>query len=170
MALNPMTEVELQDLPDKDPPKDLVIRDESLRHSIDVQEYEEQPTNHDPKYVPNKTLENTLLALTTSDCGPSGENGWSCHWSAGSALSGEYSSIRNGCVAALKCNSPLASSIFAPATSLMNAEFDNDSTTLSTFTVSFFILGYVVSVPPLTNTNELLSGTWHRLVPSSQLR
>ncbi|KAI0436980.1 putative MFS multidrug transporter [Xylaria telfairii] len=40
--------------------------------------------------------------------------------------------------------SPLASSIFAPATSLMNAEFHNDSATLSTFTVSFFILGYVV--------------------------
>ncbi|KAI0479880.1 putative MFS multidrug transporter [Xylaria cf. heliscus] len=40
--------------------------------------------------------------------------------------------------------SPLASSIFAPATTLMNAEFHNDSATLSTFTVSFFILGYVV--------------------------
>ncbi|KAI1120243.1 putative MFS multidrug transporter [Nemania abortiva] len=40
--------------------------------------------------------------------------------------------------------SPLASSIFAPATSLMDAEFHNDSATLTTFTVSFFILGYVV--------------------------
>ncbi|KAI8631183.1 synaptic vesicle transporter [Xylariaceae sp. FL1651] len=40
--------------------------------------------------------------------------------------------------------SPLASSIFAPATSLMNAEFHNDSETLTTFTVSFFILGYVI--------------------------
>ncbi|RYC65481.1 hypothetical protein CHU98_g734 [Xylaria longipes] len=40
--------------------------------------------------------------------------------------------------------SPLASSIFAPATSLMNAEFHNHSATLSTFTVSFFILGYVI--------------------------
>ncbi|CAJ2509286.1 Uu.00g143120.m01.CDS01 [Anthostomella pinea] len=40
--------------------------------------------------------------------------------------------------------SPLASSMFAPATSLMNAEFRNDDETLTTFTVSFFILGYVV--------------------------
>ncbi|KAI1747785.1 synaptic vesicle transporter [Xylaria castorea] len=40
--------------------------------------------------------------------------------------------------------SPLASSILAPATSLIDAEFHNDSATLSTFLVSFFILGYVV--------------------------
>ncbi|KAH6657146.1 synaptic vesicle transporter [Truncatella angustata] len=40
--------------------------------------------------------------------------------------------------------SPLASSMFAPATSLMNAEFHNHSETLTTFTVSFFILGYVI--------------------------
>ncbi|KAI1379223.1 major facilitator superfamily domain-containing protein [Hypoxylon crocopeplum] len=44
----------------------------------------------------------------------------------------------------LKFHSPLASSMFAPATSLMNEEFHNDSETLTTFTVSFFILGYVV--------------------------
>ncbi|KAH8193720.1 hypothetical protein TruAng_012119 [Truncatella angustata] len=36
------------------------------------------------------------------------------------------------------------SSMFAPATSLMNAEFHNHSETLTTFTVSFFILGYVI--------------------------
>ncbi|KAH6985271.1 major facilitator superfamily domain-containing protein [Ilyonectria destructans] len=40
--------------------------------------------------------------------------------------------------------SPLASSMFAPATSLMNDEFHNDSETLTTFTVSFFIMGYVI--------------------------
>ncbi|KAI1821152.1 putative MFS multidrug transporter [Xylaria intraflava] len=40
--------------------------------------------------------------------------------------------------------SPLGSSIFAPAAPLMDAEFHNDSATLTTFTVSFFILGYVV--------------------------
>ncbi|KAK6076368.1 major facilitator superfamily transporter [Seiridium cupressi] len=40
--------------------------------------------------------------------------------------------------------SPLASSMFAPATSLMNDEFHNKDATLTTFTVSFFILGYVV--------------------------
>ncbi|KAI1167616.1 synaptic vesicle transporter [Nemania serpens] len=40
--------------------------------------------------------------------------------------------------------SPLASSMVAPATGLLNEEFHNDSETLTTFTVSFFILGYVV--------------------------
>ncbi|KAI0809857.1 major facilitator superfamily domain-containing protein [Xylaria sp. FL0064] len=40
--------------------------------------------------------------------------------------------------------SPLASSMLAPATGLMNEEFHNDSETLTTFTVSFFILGYVI--------------------------
>ncbi|KAI3316846.1 putative MFS multidrug transporter [Xylariaceae sp. AK1471] len=49
-----------------------------------------------------------------------------------------------GIVSWLCLVSPLASSIFAPATSLMNAEFHNHSSTLTTFTVSFFILGYVV--------------------------
>ncbi|KAM0806558.1 putative Synaptic vesicle transporter [Seiridium cardinale] len=40
--------------------------------------------------------------------------------------------------------SPLASSMFAPATSLMNDEFHNEDSTLTTFTVSFFLMGYVV--------------------------
>ncbi|KAI0538954.1 major facilitator superfamily domain-containing protein [Xylaria digitata] len=40
--------------------------------------------------------------------------------------------------------SPLASSILAPAISLMNKEFQNYSDVLTTFTVSFFILGYVI--------------------------
>ncbi|KAI1176528.1 major facilitator superfamily domain-containing protein [Nemania sp. FL0916] len=40
--------------------------------------------------------------------------------------------------------SPLASSILAPATPLLDAEFNNHSQILSTFAVSFFILGYVV--------------------------
>lgn len=103
MASNPTTEVELQDLPGKDLAKDHIIQDESLRHSLDVQEHEEQPENHDPKYVPDEILEDTLLALTTSDCGPSAASGWSCHWSVGSALSGEYPSTLTALSAVLRC-------------------------------------------------------------------
>lgn len=169
MAENHATEYELQDSPGKDLPKDLDIQDQTLRHSLDVAEYEEQPTNYDPKYVPNIILEDTILVLTITDYGQLAASGWLCHSSVGSASSGEDPSMLSIIVALLKCNSPLASSIFAPATSLMSAEFDNDSTTLSTFTVSFFILGYVVSRTPLGNTNELSPRTWLRSAPSSPL-
>lgn len=54
MALNDPMVDELQDDSVKDLPKDLVIRDQSLRHSLEVEEHEEQPQNYDPKYVPNK--------------------------------------------------------------------------------------------------------------------
>lgn len=40
--------------------------------------------------------------------------------------------------------SPFASSIFAPAVSYMDAEFNNDSVLLSTLSVSVFVLGYVI--------------------------
>ncbi|KAK7733262.1 hypothetical protein SLS63_004791 [Diaporthe eres] len=70
MALDHKTDLELQDPSGKDLPKDLVIGDQTLRHSLDVQEYEEQPTNYDPKYVPNNILDGTLLELMTADCGP----------------------------------------------------------------------------------------------------
>ncbi|KAI1503157.1 major facilitator superfamily domain-containing protein [Biscogniauxia marginata] len=84
-------------------------REETLDHSIDIEDIEEPTVNYDPKSWPlgRKWL---ILALVS----------WLC------------------------LVSPLASSMFAPATSLMNDEFDNDSDTLTTFTVSFFILGYVV--------------------------
>lgn len=93
MALNQTTDLELQDSPGKDLPKDIVVGDQTLRHSLDVQEYEEQPKNYDPKYEPNNILDDTLLALITADCGPLAVSGWLCHWSAGSALSGEDTSI-----------------------------------------------------------------------------
>lgn len=89
MAQNHLTEHELQDVSGKDLPKDLVVGDQTLRHSVEVQEYEEQPKNHDPKYVPNNSLENTLLALTSADYGPLAASGWLCRWSVGCALSGE---------------------------------------------------------------------------------
>lgn len=95
MALDHTTDLELQDPSVKDLSKDLVIGDQTLRHSLDVQEYEEQPTNYDPKYVPNNILDGTLLELMTADCGPLAVSGWSCHWSAGFALSGEDTSILN---------------------------------------------------------------------------
>lgn len=89
MAQNHMTEHELQDVSGKDLPKDLVIRDQTLRHSLEVQEYEEQPKNYDPKYMPNIILEDTLLVLTTADFGPLAASGWLCRLSVGFALSGE---------------------------------------------------------------------------------
>lgn len=95
MALNQTTDLELQDSPGKDLPKDIVVGDQTLRHSLDVQEYEEQPKNYDPKYVPNKIFDDTLLALITTDCGPLAVSGWLCHWSAGSALSGKDTIILN---------------------------------------------------------------------------
>lgn len=89
MAQNHLTEHELQDASGKDLPKDLVVRDQTLRHSVEVQEYEGQPKNHDPKYVPNNSLEDTLLALTPADYGPLAASGWLCRLSVGFALSGE---------------------------------------------------------------------------------
>lgn len=49
MDQNSTTDLELQDVPGKDLPKDLVIGDQTLHSSLDVQEYEEQPENYDPK-------------------------------------------------------------------------------------------------------------------------
>ncbi|KAI7786602.1 hypothetical protein LA080_003331 [Diaporthe eres] len=70
MALDHTTDLELQDPSVKDLSKDLVIGDQTLRHSLDVQGYEEQPTNYDPKYVPNNILDGTPFELMTADCGP----------------------------------------------------------------------------------------------------
>lgn len=89
MAQNHMTEHELQDLSGKDLPKDLVIRDQTLRQSLEVQEYEEQPKNYDPKYVTDNIPRDTLLALITADYGPLAASGWLCRWSVGFALSGK---------------------------------------------------------------------------------
>lgn len=86
MSQDSTTDLELQELPGKDLPKDIVLQDQTLRHSVDVQEYEEQPKNYDPKYEPNNILDDTLLALINADCGPLAVSGWSCHWSVGCAL------------------------------------------------------------------------------------
>ncbi|KAG8160987.1 hypothetical protein KVR01_009251 [Diaporthe batatas] len=91
MAPDPATEHEIQDLAAKNTAKDLNIRDQTLRHSLDVQEYEEQPNNYDPKCVPHIVPNDTLLTLINADCGPSAASGWSCHWLAGSAWSAPLS-------------------------------------------------------------------------------
>jgi hypothetical protein len=49
--MNQTTEHQLEDLPGKDLPEDPVIRDQNLRSSLDVQEFEEQPKDYDPKYA-----------------------------------------------------------------------------------------------------------------------
>ncbi|KAH8789469.1 major facilitator superfamily domain-containing protein, partial [Hyaloscypha sp. PMI_1271] len=51
--------------------------------------------------------------------------------------------------------SPLASSMFAPAVSFMDAEFHNDSLLLSSLTVSIFVLGFVCGPLLLAPLSEI---------------
>lgn len=50
-----------------------------------------------------------------------------------------------GLISALTIISPLASSMFAPAVSFMAEEFKVTNTTLLSFSVSIYLLGYTVS-------------------------
>lgn len=51
--------------------------------------------------------------------------------------------------------SPLASSMFAPGVSFMDATFHNTSTILSSLTVSIFVLGYVIGPLILAPLSEI---------------
>jgi MFS family permease len=51
--------------------------------------------------------------------------------------------------------SPLASSMFAPAVSFMDAEFHNDSLLLNSLTVSIFVLGFVCGPLLLAPLSEI---------------
>lgn len=58
-------------------------------------------------------------------------------------------------VADISINSPLASSMFAPAVPLVEEEFHFSNTNLGTFVVSIFVLGFAVgplAVAPLSET------------------
>jgi multidrug resistance protein len=58
-------------------------------------------------------------------------------------------------IASITFISPLASSMFAPAVSFMNMEFDNSSTMLSALAVSIFVLGYCVGPLVLSPLSEM---------------
>ncbi|PQE19069.1 MFS multidrug transporter protein [Rutstroemia sp. NJR-2017a BBW] len=59
------------------------------------------------------------------------------------------------CVSLITFLSPLSSSIVAPGITLMNAEFKNTSSILSTFVVSIFILGFAVGPLVLSPLSEI---------------
>jgi MFS family permease len=48
-------------------------------------------------------------------------------------------------IAAITFLSPFASSIFAPAIPFVNADFENTSKLLGSFSISIFVLGFAVS-------------------------
>ncbi|OCL04627.1 MFS general substrate transporter [Glonium stellatum] len=58
-------------------------------------------------------------------------------------------------VSAITFVSPLASSMFAPGVSFMDAEFHNTSTILSSFSVSIFVLGFVIGPLFLSPLSEI---------------
>ncbi|KAM3068583.1 hypothetical protein ACMFMG_011112 [Clarireedia jacksonii] len=59
------------------------------------------------------------------------------------------------CVSLITFLSPLSSSIVAPGITLMNADFENTSSILSTFVVSIFILGFAVGPLVLSPLSEI---------------
>lgn len=71
-------------------------------------------------------------------------------------------------VAWLAFISPLASSMVAPAVSLIKDEFKYEGQDYDTFLVSVFIFGYVVWTTPTTDGKWLRLTTCYSLVPSSR--
>ncbi|KAF2496338.1 MFS general substrate transporter [Lophium mytilinum] len=60
-----------------------------------------------------------------------------------------------GLVSLITLMSPLASSMFAPGVSFMDADFNNTSTILSSFSVSIFVLGFVLGPLFLSPLSEI---------------
>ncbi|KAH8600006.1 major facilitator superfamily domain-containing protein [Bisporella sp. PMI_857] len=60
-----------------------------------------------------------------------------------------------GLISSITMISPLASSMFAPGVSIMNKDFGNNDQTISSFTVSVFVLGYAVGPLILSPLSEI---------------
>ncbi|USP74469.1 hypothetical protein yc1106_01743 [Curvularia clavata] len=65
-----------------------------------------------------------------------------------------------GLVSAITTLSPVSSSIFAPATPFINAEFGNTSQLLGSLTVSVYVLGFSVGILFLSPLSEIYGRYW----------
>ncbi|KAG6365003.1 hypothetical protein INS49_006609 [Diaporthe citri] len=123
MALDHTTDLELQDPSGKDLPKDLVVGDQTLRHSLDVQEYEEQLKNYDPKSWISARLSSqsgNLPAPSLRTSHPSifrifsGLGGSACLSIGGGIVSDLFDSNERGVATAVFALGPLLGPVIGP--------------------------------------------------------
>jgi len=97
-----------------------------------------------PEKYPLSDLDNNLVGWETQDDPANPRN---------------FSNRRKGCilgmVAAITFLSPLASSIFAPGIPFVNADFNNTSALLGSFSVSAYLLGFAVGPLFLSPLSEI---------------